>query len=490
MIKSPFPGEFDALARQYWNTWNEMLGQPGGFQGWAPPGGLPGGMNNPFAAAGIGNNPFANNPFAASLAGMGGVGGGLPPGMVGFDPAAFEWYQQMQRLAADFSSGSARAAEVAAAWREMMGQERSHSFARLLRSMHGGLAGGNWLEQVRPMLEVLLKPLREQGAKWLQRPAFGPMREHQERLQALALAWQEWEQRNDEFNDLLGRVGQDALARFEVMLQECDEPGKRLESARALFDLWIEAAEEAWAELAFTDEYRKAYGEMTNAMMRVRLGLQGEVERMSALLGMPGRTEVDALARKVAELERAQYQARRAAAQAAGKGAAATVARKPVVAAAASAAAAPGPVAVQAAAVAPVARPVSRSAKVGSAQAGAKRARSAKTVAVSRPAPPRKAAGKRKPTPTRAPATPPAAAKAPARRTPAKATRAARPQASAAAVRKARVERPGGAGRKAAAGSAAPAAAKVVSMKDWVNRNLPGIEPPVAPERRGKSGRK
>ena len=38
MIKSPFPGEFDALARQYWNTWNEMLGQPGGFQGWAPPG--------------------------------------------------------------------------------------------------------------------------------------------------------------------------------------------------------------------------------------------------------------------------------------------------------------------------------------------------------------------------------------------------------------------------------------------------------------------
>ena len=45
MIKSPFPGEFDALARQYWNTWNEMLGQPGGFQGWAPPGGVPGGMN-------------------------------------------------------------------------------------------------------------------------------------------------------------------------------------------------------------------------------------------------------------------------------------------------------------------------------------------------------------------------------------------------------------------------------------------------------------
>ena len=90
MIKSPFPGEFDALARQYWNAWNEMLGQPGGFQGWAPPGGLPGGMNNPFAAAGLGNNPFANNPFAASLAGMGGVGGGLPPGTITEDFAKID----------------------------------------------------------------------------------------------------------------------------------------------------------------------------------------------------------------------------------------------------------------------------------------------------------------------------------------------------------------------------------------------------------------
>ena len=147
-------------------------------------------------------------------------------------------------------------------------------------------------------------------------------------------------------------------------------PQAALESARALFDLWIEAAEEAWAELAFTDEYRKAYGEMTNAMMRVRLGLQGEVERMSALLGMPGRTEVDALARKVAELERAQYQARRAASQAAaaGKATSAPATRKPVVAAdaAAEARAAPAARAAAPARAATVAKPA-KAAKVAKA---------------------------------------------------------------------------------------------------------------------------
>ena len=57
--------------------------------------------------------------------------------------------------------------------------------------------------------------------------------------------------------------------------------------------------------------------------------------------------------------------------------------------------------------------------------------------------------------------------------------------------------KPAAAARKA---NAAPAVAtkaptrrtpaQVVSMKDWVSRNLPGIEPPLAPAPRGKSGRK
>ncbi|KAF1693700.1 poly(R)-hydroxyalkanoic acid synthase subunit PhaE [Pseudoxanthomonas koreensis] len=490
MIKPPFPGDFDSLARQYWDTWSEMLGRNGGFDGWGLPGGSAGGMHNPFAGT-----PFAGNPFAASLASLGGMGGGLPPALAGFDPGAYEWYQQMQRLAADFSNGGAHAAEIAAAWREMMGKDGGHSFARMLRSMHGGLAGGSWMDQVRPMLEAMLGSLREQSAEWLRRPAFGLMRERQERLQALALAWQEWERSNDAFNQLLARVGQDAFARFEVMLQECDEPGKRLESARALFDLWIDAAEEAWAELAFTEEYRHAYGELTNAMMRLRLGLQREVEEFGALLGMPGRTEIDALARKVAELERAQHAARSAAKAATAKVAAAPApaARRPAAAAlAARTAVAAAPVV---AGMEPVAAPVARPAKVAKTGKAGKE----KRPAVARRAQADKAAAKpataRKPAPTRStavrkpPARPAAAQaatanKAPARRAPAPRTAArAKPQAATAAARKSKVARP-------ARAPAAPATEKVVSMKDWVSRNLPGIEPPVAPVRRGKSGRK
>lgn len=494
MIKPPLPGELDAMARQYWNTWSEMLGRPGASAGPAS-WGLPAGMGGAI------NNPFAGNPFAASLAGLGGFNSAMPPGLSGFDPGAHEWFQQMQRLAADFSNGSARAADVAQAWREAMGKEGAGSLARVLRSMHGGLAGDSWLEQMRPMLESLLRPLRDKSAEWLHRPAFGPMREHQERLQALALAWQDWDQRNEAFNQLLGRVGQDAFARFEVMLEECDAPGKRLESARALFDLWIDAAEEAWAEVAFSEDYRKAYGEMSNAMMRLRLGLQGEVERFAGALGMPGRTEVDALARKVAALEREQYLARRAAAQAGKAGPAGNAGRTAPPPAVRPPVAAP----IEAAAVAAAAKAKpSRSQAAGkprkTSRAATASARRAPAASAARPA------AKPVAKPTAKPAAKPTAkpvAKAGSRLAARPATKpvakaAAKPVAKPAPAAGKAAPKPAAPARQAtakpgAATTPAPARrapAQVVSMKDWVSRNLPGIEPPVAPARRGKSGRK
>lgn len=75
-------------------------------------------------------------------------------------------------------------------------------------------------------------------------------------------------------------------------------------SARALFDLWIDAAEEAYAEAALSPDFRTAYGALVNAQMLVRAGVQREVELIGGLVGLPGRTEMDAAHRRLAEVER------------------------------------------------------------------------------------------------------------------------------------------------------------------------------------------
>ena len=271
MANAASPGDIDALARQYWDTWGGLLG-------------------------------------------LGPVAGGGIAGAA--EPAAFDWYARMQQLAAQFAEGGS-VGDIAGAWRNMLGGHDGAAFAGVLGQMPGiGAAGNSWPEQVRPLVDALLRPLRQQASDWLGRPGLGPGREHQQRLQALAMAWQEWEERSEAFNALLGRIGQDAFARFERLLLQHESPEKRLATARALFDLWIDAAEEAWAEAALSEDYQQHYAAMTNALMRVRQGLQGEVERMGALLGLPGRTEIDAVHRKVAELERTVHALRRAAAPA------------------------------------------------------------------------------------------------------------------------------------------------------------------------------
>jgi hypothetical protein len=135
-------------------------------------------------------------------------------------------------------------------------------------------------------------------------PAFGLAREHQERMQRLAKAQSEYQQRTQEYSAQLALATKLAFERFEAKLGERSEPGRQIDSARALFDVWIDAAEEAWSEVAMSEEYRVVYGDYVNAQMALRIAVVREVEQMTGALGLPTRSEVDGSHRKLAALER------------------------------------------------------------------------------------------------------------------------------------------------------------------------------------------
>src|SRR5690606_19501243 len=220
-----------------------------------------------------------------------------------FGAQARDWYAYMQQVAARFAGREHSAGDIARAWKEALGASGANPFPELLRSMRGhGLAGlDQWVEDAAPWLEAV----RAEGMSWLRIPAFGAGREHQERAQALARALVEYEEANSAYNALLSKATQQAFVLFEDRLTERAEPGRQVESARALFDLWIDAAEEAYAEVALSPEFRRAYGRLVDAQMRVRAGVQQQVEQLRASLGMPTRTEVDSAHRRIVELERA-----------------------------------------------------------------------------------------------------------------------------------------------------------------------------------------
>ncbi|MBB5016588.1 class III poly(R)-hydroxyalkanoic acid synthase subunit PhaE [Rehaibacterium terrae] len=219
-----------------------------------------------------------------------------------FTRQARDWFGLMQDVAGQFAGRDASAADIARAWKQALGANGESPFPELFRGIAGpGIRGlQQWAEDASPYLQAWRKELDA----LLGLPTFGFAREHLARRQKLAQAQIDLQEKQAAYHALLARAGERAFEIFENRLAERSEPGRQIESARALFDLWIDAAEEAYAEVALSPEFRRVYGELVNAQMRAQAALQGEVEQMCRALGMPTRSEVASGHRKLHQLER------------------------------------------------------------------------------------------------------------------------------------------------------------------------------------------
>lgn len=135
-------------------------------------------------------------------------------------------------------------------------------------------------------------------------PAFGLDREQQMQQQELAQALLAATQAAGRYQALLQRAAADGMQRLQGKLAQHTEPGQQIDSLKALYDLWVDAAEEAYAEIALTEEFRTVYGDMVNAQMRVRQLQQKHVEAFCRQLGVPTRSEVSSLGQRVQALRR------------------------------------------------------------------------------------------------------------------------------------------------------------------------------------------
>ncbi len=164
----------------------------------------------------------------------------------------------------------------------------------------GSLDPQQWQQQFMKTMA----PMQQAMSGAFSMPTFGMAREHQEQSQAMGRAWMEYRQQSARHQALVARVGRVAAELVQDKLAVHEEPGRQIESMRGLYNLWVDAAEEAWAEIAMSDEYREVYAAMTNAQMRVRQLVQQQVAEAGSQLGMPTREEVDTLGRRLQELRR------------------------------------------------------------------------------------------------------------------------------------------------------------------------------------------
>jgi hypothetical protein len=135
-------------------------------------------------------------------------------------------------------------------------------------------------------------------------PAFGLHREQLMQQQELTAAIQVALEANARYQALIQRANAQGLERLQARLAQRDAASPPIESLKALYDLWVDAAEEAYAEIALSDEFRAAYGEMVNSQMRVRQLQQRQTGQLCRELGVPTREEVSALGERLQQLRR------------------------------------------------------------------------------------------------------------------------------------------------------------------------------------------
>ena len=274
-----FIRDYQTLAQQSWDAWTRQFQQQPVANPFAPP---------PAPAAG-------NDTLERTLAGLKGYFDWMQAAAAGgaAQQPTVDWRQQLQQMFGGASQpfaqafggiDSAGAEGFARQWQSWM-QAARHSGFGDLPGTHGPT------------------------------PAFGLNREQQMQQQALATALLEAMQASARYQELIQRANTQGMQCLQEKLAQHAEPGRQIDSLKGLYDLWVDASEEAYAEIALSDEFREVYGEMVNTQMRVRQLQQQQTEQLCQQLGVPTRSEVSSLGERLQALRR-EFRASRAGASA------------------------------------------------------------------------------------------------------------------------------------------------------------------------------
>jgi regulator of replication initiation timing len=95
-----------------------------------------------------------------------------------------------------------------------------------------------------------------------------------------------------------------SVDRMRSLVQSRLESGKPIDSARALYDNWVECCEGVYAEEVSTPEYARIHGELINAQMALKKRMSVMVDESLGAMNMPTRGELRTLQMRLQETRR------------------------------------------------------------------------------------------------------------------------------------------------------------------------------------------
>jgi hypothetical protein len=148
------------------------------------------------------------------------------------------------------------------------------------------------------------------GIAGLGMPGLGPTREQHESwqrvLQALARSAQAQLQVSTQWNEIIGRALRELAERLAPRLKSGSPPG----SLKEVYDLWVDAAENVYAQAARGGSFVQAQAELTNATSQLRSAQRELLEDWARQFDLPTRAELNSIHQQLRELKAALFAAK------------------------------------------------------------------------------------------------------------------------------------------------------------------------------------
>jgi class III poly(R)-hydroxyalkanoic acid synthase PhaE subunit len=128
-------------------------------------------------------------------------------------------------------------------------------------------------------------------------PALGHTREYQEIARRMLDLSVRFQQRYADFMQQSNDIGQSALS---AMQKRSD--GTAPHSPAALYDAWIDCAEQAYAQAAHGEAFTRSLADLCNILSAFKIERGKMLEALARQLDLPSRAEVDSLHRQVRSL--------------------------------------------------------------------------------------------------------------------------------------------------------------------------------------------
>jgi hypothetical protein len=137
--------------------------------------------------------------------------------------------------------------------------------------------------------------------RWANFAPIGYFREHLEHAQDLARALEEYRRVATQMANTIAHIHADALEILATKVQSLATAGELVKDTRRLYDLWIEAGEQAFSRHALDESFGRVQGELVNAGLRVRLAQQTIAEQFLKSLDLPTRAELNSVHKRLKE---------------------------------------------------------------------------------------------------------------------------------------------------------------------------------------------